>query len=88
MELVHAWSGWLTRVAFFAYAAASLEFVWFVRVSIGPMGIHLLLYWLLERMEVQRGENLMRLRKALLPLMFAGPLLLVAGSLVWLTATR
>jgi hypothetical protein len=57
-------------VAFVVYAAASPDFAWFVCSAIGLMGIQLLLFWLLERIEVRRGEKLVRLGKALLPLIF------------------
>jgi hypothetical protein len=88
MELLYAWTGWLSGVTFLLFAVGSPEFGWFVRAFLGLMGLHLLLYWILERIEVRRGEKLLRLRKALLPLFFTAALVLVAGGLGWLTATR
>ena len=88
MELLYAWTGWLSGVTFLLFAVGSAEFAWFVRASLGLMGLHLLLYWILERIEARRGEKLLRLRKALLPLFFAAPIIFVACCIGWLTATR
>jgi hypothetical protein len=66
----------------------SPEFAWFVRAFLGLTGLDLFLYWILERIEVRRGEKLLRLRMAMLPLFFAAPSVLVACGLGWLTAVR
>jgi hypothetical protein len=86
MEQVYAWTGWLTGVALLGYAQASTECSWFVRLALALTGAYLLLYWLLEHVEVRHGAKLMGLRKAFLPILFAGPVVLIVGGLGWITA--
>jgi len=87
-ELLYAWTGWLSGITFLLFALGFAEFAWFVRAFLGRMGLHLLLYWTLERFEIRRGEKLLRLRTALLPLFFAGPPVLLVAGLGWLAARQ
>ncbi|MDB5308290.1 MAG: hypothetical protein JWO38_2492 [Gemmataceae bacterium] len=76
------WLGWLPGVMFFIFGFGELPLV--VRVGLWLFGADLFLTWVIERVEARRNTKMMGLRKALLPLLFAAPLLVMVGGIGWL----
>jgi hypothetical protein len=88
----HRWLGWLGGLLFLAIGIVGLcsdrgtERLWrsLIYLAFGLTGLKDLLLWILELFEWRRGGRIMAVRLWLVPLIFVGPILILAGGLAWL----